>query len=388
MDIAFKDEQRHQQPKRIKTSHSSKTSEDPQFVPTLLPDTLIEILLRLPVKSLLPCKSVCKLWRSTISDLHFVKSHLSLSTSNNRYAHHRLIFYTGPRINPKSSPLYDVLYDKYCTDLELDYPLKHPLKSVSIAGCCNGLLLMVMKHGTLLIWNPSTRRSNRLPYGRFKVRLGWYVNYGFGYDESTEDYKVVGISCRGASYSKYNVKIYSLKTGSWKNIGDFPLGVPLDDFGTFSNGTLHWAARRGSFDSWKIVSLDLADETYGELLQPVYDEGEKYLRLGALGDWLCVLCDYYRDRADVWVMKDSWTKLVSVPYLPGPVLEFFSVPLCITNDGKVLLQFGEKMFVYDSKNRSFSDILNIDECLEAYTFVESLVSPYSHAGRGDNKQGG
>ncbi|KAI3523635.1 hypothetical protein L1887_01908 [Cichorium endivia] len=387
MEIALEDEedeQQQQQLKRIKTSHSSETSEDPLSVPKLLPEIISEILSRLPVESLLRCKSVCKLWCSMISDLHFVKSHLSLSTSNNRYAHHRLIFYTEPIGNLKSSHLYDVLYDKPCNALELDYPLKHPLKSVWIAGSCNGLLFIAIEIDNLFIWNPSTRRSNRLPDGGLKVRSGSYVLYGFGYDKSRDDYKVVGISCLFRKGTKYDtkVKIYSLKTGNWKKIGDFPHGIPLDDSGKFSNGALHWLASQkfGSSYSWTIVSLDLTTETYGEILQPVYDEGEKDLTLGALGEWLCVLCDYHMDHADVWVMKvygvkDSWTKLVSIPYLIDPGWAQFSVPLCISNDGKVLVQFGEKFVMYDSKNRSVSEIQNFDKCHEAYTFVESLVSP-------------
>ncbi|KAI3523636.1 hypothetical protein L1887_01909 [Cichorium endivia] len=354
MEIVLEDEEdeQQQQLKRIKTSHSSETSEDPLSVPKLLPEIISEILSRLPVESLLRCKSVCKLWCSMISDLHFVKSHLNLSTSNNRYAHHRLIFYTVPRVNLKSSPLYDMLYDNSCNALELDYPLKHPLKSVWIAGSCNGLLFIAIEEDTLFIWNPSTRRSNMLPDGGFKVRSGWYVLYGFGYDKSRDDHKVVGISCIFRNGAKYDtkVKIYSLKTGNWKKIGDFPHGIPLDDSGKFSNGALHWAASQdfGSSYSWTIVSLDLTTETYGEILQPVYDEGDKDLTLGALGEWLCVLCNYRGSHADVWVMKvygvkDSWTKLVSLPYLTDPGRDQFSVPLCITNDGKVLLQFGAKL---------------------------------------------
>ncbi|XP_024986394.1 F-box/kelch-repeat protein At3g23880 isoform X2 [Cynara cardunculus var. scolymus] len=378
------DEQQQQQTKRFKMSHSSETSEDPQSVSTLLPEIVVEILSRLPVESLLRCRSVCKLWRSLISDPHFIKSHLSLSTNNKHYAHHRLIFSTVPRINLKSCPLYDVLYDKSVNALELDYPLKHPLKSVWIVGSCNGLLCIAIEEDTLFIWNPSTRRSNRLPYCGFKVRSGWYVLYGFGYDESTDDYKVVGISCVFKNGAKYDtkVKIYSLKSGNWKKIGDFPHGIPLDDSGKFSNGALHWAASRdfGSSYSWTIVSLDLAKETYGEVLQPVYDEGDKDLALGSLVDGLCVLCNYRGNHADVWLMKvygvkDSWTRLVSIPYVTDPGRDQFSVPLCISNDGKVLLQFGSKLVLYDIKNGSSSEIQNFDECLEAYTIVESMVSP-------------
>ncbi|CAH1453017.1 unnamed protein product [Lactuca virosa] len=310
MEIAIEDEEdeQQQQPKRIKASHSTETSEDPLSIPTLLPEIIIEILSRLPVESLLRCKSVCKLWRSMISDSHFVKSHLALSTSNNRYTHHRLILHTSPRINLKSSPLYDVLYAESVNLLEHDYPLKHPYKSIWIAGSCNGLLFIAVEDDDLFLWNPGTRKSNRLPDVGFNVRSGSYVLYGFGYDESKDDYKVVGISCVFISGGNYNirVKIYSMKFGNWKNIGAFPHGIPLDDSGKLSNGALHWAASQdfGSFYSWRIISLDLAKETYGEILQPVYDE-------------------------DVWVMKvygvkDSWTKLVSIPYLTDPGRDQFS----------------------------------------------------------------
>lgn len=66
-----------------------------------LPEDLIrEVLLRVPVKSLLVCKSVCKPWLSTISNPNFIKSHL----------HHVL---TASQNNPtlletqKPRPLYD-----------------------------------------------------------------------------------------------------------------------------------------------------------------------------------------------------------------------------------------------------------------------------------------
>ncbi|XP_071713469.1 F-box/kelch-repeat protein At3g23880-like [Rutidosis leptorrhynchoides] len=376
-------EDEHRQPKRIITS---QTSEETQSDPTLLSEIIIEILTRLPVESLLRCKSVCKLWRSLISDHHFIKSHLNLSINRKNYANHRLIFSTVTRINLKICNLYDVLYDKSVNAIELDYPLKHPRKSVWIVGSCNGLLCIAIEEDTLFIWNPSTRKSNRLPCCGFKSKPGWYVLYGFGYDALTDDYKVVGISCVFKTGAKYDtkVKVYSLKMGNWKKVGDFPHGIPLDDSGKYSNGALHWAASRdfGSSYSWTIVSFDLSKEVYGEIPQPVYDEGDKDLTLGVLGEKLCVLCNYRAKHADVWLMQvygeqDSWTKLVSVPYLTDPGRDQFSVPLCISNDGRILLQFGSKLVVYDSKDGLFLEIQNFDECLETYTYVESLVSPDS-----------
>ncbi|XP_071699990.1 F-box/kelch-repeat protein At3g23880-like [Rutidosis leptorrhynchoides] len=220
--------------------------------------------------------------------------------------------------------LYNVLYDKPINAIELDYPLKHLQKSVWIVGVCNGLLCIAIDEDKLFIWNPSTRRSNRLPYCGFEPGPGWYVMYGFGYDTSTDDYKVVGIPCVHDTRSEYDtkVKIYSLKTGNWKILDDFPHKTLLNDDGKFSNGALHWVGRRYLWPSysWTIVSVDLGNESYGEVPQPVYDEGDKYLTLGVLDEKLCVVCDYRGKCADVWVMKvygeqDSWTKLVSVPHL-------------------------------------------------------------------------
>ncbi|KAI7735623.1 hypothetical protein M8C21_031939 [Ambrosia artemisiifolia] len=372
--------------KQQKTTSDSSSKEEDGPPVLLLEEIIVEILCRLPVESLLRCRSVCKLWYSLISDPLFVKSHLSLSTSNTTNPRcYRLIFSTLPKINLKTSSLYDALYHHSLDPIELDYPMKHPRKSVWIVGSSNGLLCIAIEEDTLFLWNPTTRKSTRLPYCGRKSHPGCYVLYGFGYSSTVDDdYRVVEISCVFKDRAKYSttVRIYSLKFGNWKKIDAFPHGIPLDDSGKFSNGALHWAASQdfGSSYSWIIVSLDLAKETYGEILQPVYDEGDKDLTLGVLGESLCVLCNYRGIRADVWVMKvygvkDSWTKLVSIPYLTDPGRDQFSVPFCVSNDGKLLLQLGSKLIVYDSKSSSSSEIQNVDECLEACIFVESLVSP-------------
>ncbi|XP_071699982.1 F-box/kelch-repeat protein At3g23880-like [Rutidosis leptorrhynchoides] len=353
---------------------------------------IVEILTRLPVESLLRCKSVCKSWCSIISDPLFVKSHLKLSSNRNNYANHRIIFRNVSRINVKTCNLYNVLYDKPINAIELDYPLKHLQKSVSIVGSCNGLLCIRVEYDTLFIWNPSTRRSNKLPKCNFEPRSNWFMSYGFRYDRLTDDYKVVGMPCLTVNAVKHytQVKIYSLKTGNWKNVGDFPHRTLLNDEGKFSNGAIHWAGRRylGSLHSWTIVSVGLGNESYGEVPQPVHDEGYTNLTLGVLEEKLCVVCDYRGKCADVWVMKVygeqySWTKLVSVPYLTDPDRYRYSVPLCVSNDGKVLLKFGSKLVVYGSKNSLLLEIQNFGTCHETFTFVESLVSPDSPSGLGD-----
>ncbi|GJZ61489.1 zinc finger, CCHC-type containing protein [Tanacetum coccineum] len=278
-------------------------------------------------------------------------------------------------------PLYDVLFHKSASNgIQLENPLQRS-KRVRIVGSCNGLMCFLEElKNTLFIYNPTTKRSNLLSCSH-RIGLSEVRYHGFGYDELSHDYKVV------ITRSELPTIIYSLKTGKWKEIGHFPCGSVLND-AKFTNGTLHWATGdESSSHSWKIVSLDLASETYGEVLQPEYHKGDDYLELGVAGEWLCVLHHYCESPVvDVWVMKvcgvkDSWTKLASIPY-PDHWWGLIWDPLCISKDGKLLLQFGLQLHIYDSKDSS-SSVIEI-KCYDACIVVESLVSPFPPLGLADN----
>ncbi|KAH7857907.1 hypothetical protein Vadar_017790 [Vaccinium darrowii] len=128
---------------------------------------------------------------------------------------------------------------------------------------------------------PSGRMGHsvrRKKYKRLPVVEKLYdssVTYGFGYDESADDYKVAQVvHYLGTGGLEVEVKVYNLRTDSWRRIGDFPdswrtIGdFPhrhhLDGLGTHLKGVLHWFA--GTESDVIIVSLDLAKETYGENL--------------------------------------------------------------------------------------------------------------------------
>lgn len=57
---------------------------------------VVNILSRLPVKTLLRCKLVSKSWLSIISSRDFIKTHLSRSTDNPHFTHHQLILCDAP----------------------------------------------------------------------------------------------------------------------------------------------------------------------------------------------------------------------------------------------------------------------------------------------------
>ncbi|XP_047325555.1 F-box/kelch-repeat protein At3g23880-like [Impatiens glandulifera] len=212
-------------------------------------EIIIEILIKLPVKFLLKFMCVCRSWRALISDPIFVKKHLKASTKNEDYAHHKII------INSRSSAylercslewcsLSSVLHEESHIDTHvLDYPLKNPKLWVGLVGSLNGLVCIVIENSVVFLWNPSTKISKRLPHSGIIQRPSQDVSYGFGYDEGSSEYKVVVIytELKVPEYSfETEVKIYGLKSDSWKTVEDYPNCTTITSMGVFVSGSLHW----------------------------------------------------------------------------------------------------------------------------------------------------
>ncbi|KAI8556193.1 hypothetical protein RHMOL_Rhmol05G0233000 [Rhododendron molle] len=380
--------------------------QDSPPLPDLPPEIIAAVLSRLPVKSLLRLRCVCKSWRSLISNPKFAKTHLSLASANTDYSNHRLILSGSyPYTDFKSCSLYSILNEKSDCAVQLDCPLKRPNLRVTIWGCCDGLVCI----GTgreVCIWNPSTGKYKRLPDFVEMSYIG-YSWFGFGYDEGIDDYKVVGFffAYRGGGFFVPEVQVYTLRSDSWRRIEGYTHRVPRDASGTFVNRALHWIhwPECGASNDI-IVSLDLVKETYGEVSEPKYRRGYFYdFSLGVLNGCLCLLCNYYDDCFELWVMKeygirDSWNKLVFIPYVSHPlnhphdsaelcilengevlkdIVSPCSAPLCLLENGEVLLDVATHLVRYNPKDGTFSFpvIQNCSPYFTAYPYTESLVSP-------------
>ncbi|XP_059313387.1 F-box/kelch-repeat protein At3g23880-like isoform X1 [Lycium ferocissimum] len=370
-----------------KPAISSKDSILP--MPNLPTELITEILLKLPVKSLLKFRSVSKSWLELISTPHFVKTHLLLSTSNKDYTHHGVMFKFASTSDHgvKDCSLSALLYDSVTEALDLDYPGKNPNGYPCLVGSVNGLICLSISlfHGLddLFIWNPSIRRYKKLPnyrlnYDEEEEEPGDF-KFGFGYDELQDDYKVVGAFpiYRYIALCRVEVKIYSLRSNSWRRIGDFQDRELKDHSAKFVNGKLHWLDRGRN-----IISFDLADEKWAEVEQLSCFEGCGWLNLGLFGSDLSVVSNYVHTRADVWVMKEygvkeSWTKMFTIKS-PEDGRTFFP-SILMSNEGEILLQFGSRFAKYNPKDDSirYLNVTNLASCIEAEIFVKSLVWPFS-----------
>ncbi|KDP38923.1 hypothetical protein JCGZ_00680 [Jatropha curcas] len=211
---------------------------------------IIQILQKLPVKSLIRCISVCKLWYSLIKNPNFISTQIAntswINTENNPNPVLLLHFHAGE---------YSLVFDNQeLEDITLHFPSKSGSRFFRAVGYSNGLLCISIRHtrcdygsdnynDEFILWNPSIRKSFALPQPNFTFLTSChYCNdyVGFGFDSNSNDYKV----CR--------MKIAA-----------------------YANNALHWIVGYREFDGGVfrnpyvfILVFDMKDEVLGEILLP------------------------------------------------------------------------------------------------------------------------
>lgn len=300
-------------------------------------DMIVDILFLLPLKSLLRFKCVSKRWRSFISSKPFIETRLKHSITDPDLSHHHLIM--NHRLYRLSVWLCSLrcAFDEPAQDdyqrLRLIYDEQNGYGSCEhkILGSCNGLILIAVdKANLLVIWNPATRKANTiLPSPIQKVEFPYRDKYSMGYDESTDDYKVVRTYLEDRRTSCTETHIYNSRTCSWKKIESSRYAISSYSYypGAFVNGRLHWLPYEGN----QIVCLDLVgeEEKYEIMGGPEYlsihDGSEPVLK--DLGGYLSLICLTSTSEINVSVMMKygdhrSWTNILTlVDFDQNPTME-------------------------------------------------------------------
>ncbi|KAL2533184.1 F-box protein CPR30 [Abeliophyllum distichum] len=237
-------------------------------------DLVMEVLSRLRVKSLLRFRSVSKSWKTLIDSPRFIKMHMELSMKmkmaqssveviqrcnlNKFYLLH-LDLSGDPHLIRDPEELPHPFGRRYNLDTSVAY-------KISLVGSCNGLLCFVDCADRIVLWNLATRKYFELQYSGIKFPKisirEHFVNYGFGYDSATDDYKVIRlITAFDNSLSECSlVELYSLKSNSWTRFGD-SMGLDYGvDYGILVGGSLHWIRYQRDLEQ-TIVAFDLKNST-------------------------------------------------------------------------------------------------------------------------------
>ncbi|KAL8544503.1 hypothetical protein ACS0TY_004899 [Phlomoides rotata] len=326
--------------------------------PSLLEEIIFEeILPKLPVKSLLKFRCVSKSWCSLIGSKNFIKAHLNSSIKSSNFDHHRILIDSSSLINACvelklcSLPSFDMPF----TDLipcNADVGV-FKFESLRLVGSCDGILCLLMKKKRFMLWNPTTKMSNNLPDFDNEMKSVRIKTYGFGFDESNNDYKVFGLSKSRSSDVSIG-KVYSLRTNSWEVIEEMD-DSPGNGAGVYAIGKLHWC--RVDLDyNYDIVSFDLSSHVYGVVELPSYPPKSKIMHtLGVIGGCLSVHIIQTNLDLYIWVMKEygmkeSWDKVACAPCTKGWIPCPTPIPIAISTNGEVLLTYEKEYFhIYNPK---------------------------------------
>ncbi|KAG5574822.1 hypothetical protein H5410_054956 [Solanum commersonii] len=209
-------------------------------------EILVNILSRLPVRSLVRFKSVSKFWTTLISDPYFTMKHLN-HAKNDQDSQKLLIYQRCPKDYIYSlycCPLSPVQLVKGVQKLKLDCPSTLQLRRCMIHCCYNGLAIIEICDNNrfiYLLWNPSIRESIVLP--PLGCPRDGCSRFGLGYDSSSGGYKILHMH-QNTHRTKYPNEILALKGGSWRSIDEHPRAnrrwIYAMDYLPFIHAAFHW----------------------------------------------------------------------------------------------------------------------------------------------------
>ncbi|KAD4982818.1 hypothetical protein E3N88_19489 [Mikania micrantha] len=193
-------------------------------------DILIEILLRLPVTSILRFKSVSKHWLWLLSHTRFTLMHDNLSKSPGLFVHNMYVSFDAENRNTPPFRSLDFYFD---------------LRGIRILQSCNGLLLCYSDrgYGKYYVFNPTTKQIAIIPsvlggqYARSTIR---FMGLAFHQTDCVH-YKVVCIRGVDSAGELFQIQIYSSDTGKWKISNETFSANTWFTFGVYWNGGIHWA---------------------------------------------------------------------------------------------------------------------------------------------------
>ncbi|KAJ0806741.1 putative F-box domain-containing protein [Helianthus annuus] len=245
-------------------------------------DLVEQILVRSDVEDLLRFKRVCKSWHSLITSSRFVNRHLKHSYNkdriDNQIGHRRVTYVDDDR------------------------------KDQELVGSSNGLVCIASFFGfEFSVVNPLIGAVTRLK----RAFMGFSLCWGFGFDSSTDDYKVIV-----KDKHQTCVRVMSLKSNVWRVIEEVKYKF-ISKTGILSNGALHWIVEDENSKKL-IISFDLSKEEFKEIPQPddVKYECSSSSYLGIVDECLCIFrrsnCCFLDD---LWMMK-SYNVKGSWEWLP------------------------------------------------------------------------
>nr|QDB64274.1 S haplotype-specific F-box protein f [Prunus dulcis] len=313
-------------------------------------EIMIDILVRLPAKSLVRFLCTCKSWSDLIGSSSFVSTHLHRNVR--KHTHVSLLCLHHPNFERQDDPDDPYVEQEFQWSLfsketlEECSKLSHPLGSTEhyvIYGSSNGLVCISDEilnfDSPIHIWNPSVKKFRTLPMStNINVKFG-YVALQFGFHPGVNDYKAVRMM--RTNKNPLAVEVYSLRTDSWKMVEAIPPWLKCTwqhHKGIFFNGVAYHIIEKGPIFS--VMSFDSGSEEFEEFIAPDTICTSWDLCIDVYKDQICCLLKFYSceeedmDKFDLWVMQEKRWKQIRPFVYP---LNYYYGTIGISIDNKLLM---------------------------------------------------
>ncbi|CAH8346223.1 unnamed protein product [Eruca vesicaria subsp. sativa] len=293
-------------------------------------DLTVEILSRLPVKTLARFRCVSKLWSSSIITE-------SIKTRYLTQPRQLVIFYNSSYMSSYTYPLNTntrfVAADRgSCTLLQFcNY----------FNGYVRGLICYNSNSKQFAIYNPTTRQNVLLPpiFGYHKENkdfdgFSWYdsvkneyvveskyLHGFFGYDPVKNQYKVLQF-VEGARICDYFCKVITFQGGpnkqEWRKIEIQEDISPPRSNGVCIDGIIYYIGGNLPTSGLVLGRFDVRFERFDHIQMPINVDMNQLEKLSLVNYQGKLGCTFYsKDRAEVWIMKEhEWSKVTIAMSLP------------------------------------------------------------------------
>ncbi|ESQ46166.1 hypothetical protein EUTSA_v10000505mg, partial [Eutrema salsugineum] len=266
----------------------------------LLPiDLVIEIFIRLPVKTLARFLCLSKIWKSTIRSRYFKKLYIAeSSSSSNRHRPRSLIF--SLRRDGHECFYFSSLQTKNPSG-EATYHLSHPTNKFTINSSSIHGFICYGTASKARLYNTIKRRSIALPMVDSKKKL---LHQFLGYDPIDGVYKLLCMTTGKKAVAK-EIQVLTLgKETSWRKIETcafvhsphFPQ-ICID--GVLYYGAYYWEGRKER----GVVSFDVRSESF-HLVKAPKGIGMKFTKMTRFNGKLALMYTGHR-RIELWVLVDA-----------------------------------------------------------------------------------
>ncbi|XP_071734199.1 putative F-box protein At3g49520 [Rutidosis leptorrhynchoides] len=342
----------------------------PDYIPI---EIQVEIIKHLPIKSLIQCTLLSKLFNSIIKSPCFITKH---SVRYNQL-HYLLARYETNMFHEFQQNYVPIIDNDNFPQIKVPITVPDTVNQIDamlgiVLGSSHGLLLCLFEsdnvHEKFFIWNPLIQRCIVIPIHNAK-----HCVVGFGVCPDSCDIKLVKIRDHASSNSvNWDVEVYTVSLGVWRTI---PIDEPRRSISLTSdqvvmNGIIYFQASdksrriRNGYYRNMIITFDLTSEKIGEVYLPDSLALTSGLFLSKRMESLAVIDDHVEGElqvCDVWILKPGVTNSCEKLFTFKTPEDSSDRVLGFRKNGDPILircapSKGERFEVYNPSSEQFTDL--------------------------------